>query len=185
MARRQEFKSSGASGVSMVVASSLTVAEKTALEIDTMPGHLVRRMQQASVAIFDNAIRLAGLDLTPVQFAALTMVAANPGLDQAGLAQGIAYDRVTIGGVVDRLETKGLLRREIAENDRRARRLYLQPLGEGVLAAVRPVVHAVQDAILVGLEPDEAEALCKLMRKALDAVGDVSRTPQRSQAKDI
>ncbi len=183
MARRQEFESTGARAVHSVAADAPSAVGKPALEIDTMPGHLVRRMQQASVAIFDNAIRRAGLDLTPVQFAALTMVAASPGLDQASLAQGIAYDRVTIGGVVDRLEAKGLLRREIAENDRRARQLFLQPLGEGVLTAVRPVVHAVQDAILAGLGPDEAETLCRLMRKALDAVGDVSRTPQRVQAR--
>ncbi len=171
----------------VAIDGGLTVAfgHQPELEIRAMPGHLIRRLQQASVALFDNEIRRAGHDLTPVQFAALTMIAANPGLDQASLAQGIAYDRVTIGGVVDRLEAKGLLRREIAEQDRRARRLFLQPLGEGVLAAVRPVVHTVQDAILSGLEPAEADTLCRLMRKALDAVGDISRTPQRTQARDI
>jgi MarR family transcriptional regulator, temperature-dependent positive regulator of motility len=153
------------------------ITEKTALEIYSMPGHLIRRLQQASAAIFDNEIRQAGFDLTPVQFAALTMIATNPGLDQATLAQGIAYDRVTIGGVVDRLEQKGLVRREIAAKDRRARNLYLQPLGEQVLNEVRPVVRNVQDAILRGLSDAENEHLCLLLRKALDAVGDVSRTP--------
>ncbi len=52
----------------------------------------------------------AGIDLTPVQFAALTTVDDNPGVDQATLAGHIAY--VTIGRVVDRLVQKGLLRRE-------------------------------------------------------------------------
>jgi MarR family transcriptional regulator, temperature-dependent positive regulator of motility len=158
---------------------SAAPASAPTLEIATMPGHLIRRLQQASVAIFDNEIRRAGFDLTPVQFAALTMIGANPGLDQASLAQGIAYDRVTIGGVVDRLEAKGLLRREIAETDRRARKLYLQPMGKTVLDQVRPVVRAVQGAILQGLDADESAVLSSLLRKALDAVGDVSRTPLR------
>ena len=156
------------------------IAERPALEIYSMPGHLIRRLQQASVAIFDNEIRQAGFDLTPVQFGALTMIAANPGLDQATLAQGITYDRVTIGGVVDRLEQKNLVRREIAEKDRRARNLYLQPLGEQVLAQARPVVRNVQDVILCGLSEAERKQLCILLRKALDAVGDVSRTPIRA-----
>jgi MarR family transcriptional regulator, temperature-dependent positive regulator of motility len=156
---------------------SPSITEKTALEIYSMPGHLIRRLQQASAAIFDNEIRQAGFDLTPVQFASLTMIAANPGLDQATLAQGIAYDRVTIGGVVDRLEQKGLVRREIAAKDRRARNLYLQPLGERVLAEARPVVVRVQEAILRGLSDAENEQFCLLLRKALDTVGNVSRTP--------
>jgi MarR family transcriptional regulator, temperature-dependent positive regulator of motility len=169
--------SRNASAVSAGGVSSARIAQTATLDIYSMPGHLIRRLQQASVAIFDNEIRQAGFDLTPVQFAALTMIAANPGLDQATLAQGIAYDRVTIGGVVDRLEQKNLVRREIAEKDRRARSLYLQPLGEQVLAEARPVVRNVQDAILRGLSGPENEQMCLLLRKALDAVGDVSRTP--------
>jgi MarR family transcriptional regulator, temperature-dependent positive regulator of motility len=173
-----------ASAVSTETVVSDGAAKQPRLEIDSMPGHLIRRLQQASVAIFDNEIRQAGFDLTPVQFAALTMIAANPGLDQATLAQGIAYDRVTIGGVVDRLEQKGLVRREIAAKDRRARNLYLQPLGERVLAEARPVVVRVQEAILRGLSDAENEQFCLLLRKALDTVGDVSRTSIKApQAK--
>jgi MarR family transcriptional regulator, temperature-dependent positive regulator of motility len=168
-----------ASAASPDAVSTAQTMGKPALDIHGMPGHLIRRLQQASVAIFDNEIRHAGFDLTPVQFAALTMIAANPGLDQASLAQGIAYDRVTIGGVVDRLEQKKLVRREIAATDRRARNLYLQPLGEQVLSDARPVVVQVQDAILRGLNVHESEQLCRLLRKALDAVGDVIRTPNR------
>jgi MarR family transcriptional regulator, temperature-dependent positive regulator of motility len=173
-------ESRNASAISAGSPSPIRMADTASPEIYDMPGHLIRRLQQASAAIFDNEIRQAGIDLTPVQFAALTMIAANPGLDQASLAQGIAYDRVTIGGVVDRLEQKNLVRREIAEKDRRARNLYLQPLGRQVLAEARPVVAHVQDAILRGLSQPDSEHLCRLLRKALDAVGDVSRTPIRT-----
>lgn len=143
-----------------------------------MPGHLIRRMHQASQAIFDVEIAKAGFDLTSVQFAALTVIAANPGLDQATLASSIAFDRVTTGGVIDRLEAKGLVRREIAKGDRRSRRLHLEPAGEVVLDGVTPVVQHVQVAMLAGLSPKERETLLRLLAKALDAVGDVSRTPQ-------
>jgi MarR family transcriptional regulator, temperature-dependent positive regulator of motility len=154
------------------------------LEIHAMPGHLIRRLQQASAAIFDNEVKRTGFDLTSVQFASLTMIAAHPGLDQASLAQGIAYDRVTIGGVVDRLEQKGLIRREVAENDRRARRLFLRPAGEDALARIRPAVHAVQKSIVQGLSKAEAAEFSRLMRKALDAVGDINRMPARTQKDD-
>lgn len=149
------------------------------LEIYSMPGHLIRRMNQASVAIFDNETRAAGFDLTPVQFAAMMKIADNPGVDQATVAQAIAYDRVTIGGVVDRLEAKGFVRRDIDPNDRRARKLYLLGAGVKALEQVKPAVRRVQQEMLSGLTAAEAILVCTLLRKALDTVGDVSRTPLR------
>ena len=87
-------------------------------DLNDMPGHLIRRMQQAAVAIFHAAVGGTHGDLTPVQYAALVRVNLNPGIDQATLAGLIAYDRTTITGVVDRLVTKGLLIREVSQKDR-------------------------------------------------------------------
>ena len=149
-----------------------------------MPGHLIRRMHQASQAIFDVEIAKAGFDLTSVQFAALSVIATNPGLDQATLASSIAFDRVTTGGEIDRLEAKGLVRREIAKGDRRSRRLYLERNGEVVLAGVTPVVRRVQEAMLSGLSAKDRSMLLRLLAKALDSVGDVSRTSARKTQRD-
>src|SRR6476660_9631495 len=71
-----------------------------------MPGHLARRFQQIAVAVFLAEVGDAGFDLTPVQYAALATIEANPGLDQITLAGLIAYDRTSITGVIDRLVQK-------------------------------------------------------------------------------
>ena len=156
-------------------------ATKTAVGVamHDMPGHLIRRMHQASQAIFDVEIGKAGFDLTSVQFAALSVIGANPGLDQATLASSIAYDRVTTGGVIDRLEAKGMVRREIAKGDRRSRRLHLEPAGVVALEGVTPVVQSIQVAMLAGLGEKDRSTLLRLLAKALDAVSDVSRTSSR------
>ncbi len=150
-----------------------------AFSITSMPGHLIRRMHQASQAIFDAQITEAGFDITPVQFAALTVIRARPGLDQATLASAIAFDRATTGGVIDRLEAKGLVRREIAKGDRRSRRLHLEPAGAAVLEGVSPIVLNVQDLILAGLSASERAALMRLLAKALETAGDASRPAAR------
>ena len=137
-------------------------------ELYGMPGHLIRSMNQISTSVFAAETAKAGFDLTPVQFAALKVIRANPGLDQATLANAIAYDRVTIGGVIDRLEGKGLVRREIAKGDRRSRRLHLQAEGEKLLRGVEPVVLQAQVKILQGLSEKDRAGLMRLMRKALD-----------------
>jgi DNA-binding MarR family transcriptional regulator len=132
-----------------------------------MVGHLIRRLHQQSTQIFQAQTQVAGFDLTSVQFAALDAIAQQPGVDQAGLAATISFDRATIGGVIDRLEQKGLLQREVSLQDRRARQLQLTPEGERLLASVRPVVEALQADILAPLSRKERAAFMALARKAL------------------
>lgn len=132
-----------------------------------MAGHLIRRLHQQSTQVFQSATQAAGFDLTSVQFAALDAIATQPGIDQATLAATISFDRATIGGVIDRLESKGLVRRAVGEHDRRARQLHLTPAGKRQLAAIRPVVEALQDGILASLSDEERAAFVILARKAL------------------
>lgn len=138
-------------------------------EIFELPGHFIRRLHQISVQAFHAHARAAGHDLTPVQFVALEAVRVTPGIDQAGVATMIAYDRTTIGGVIDRLVQKGYLRREVSAQDRRARVLTLTEAGAHVLAAVTPVAKALQPEILSGLTEDERQTFVALARKAAKA----------------
>jgi MarR family transcriptional regulator, temperature-dependent positive regulator of motility len=132
-----------------------------------MAGHLIRRLHQQSTQVFQVQTQAAGFDLTSVQFAALDAIAEQPGVDQASLAATISFDRATIGGVIDRLEQKGLLRREVSAQDRRARCLWLTREGERLLAAVRPVVEGLQADILAPLTRKERDVFLALALKAL------------------
>lgn len=132
-----------------------------------LPGHLIRRLQQQSAAVFQERTKSAGFEVTSVQFAALSTLAATPGLDQTGLAQHIAYDRATIGGVIKRLEQKGWVSRQPDDEDRRAFKVTLTQKGAAVLAELTPVVLALQSDILRALTVAERETLLGLMAKAL------------------
>ncbi len=147
------------------------------IELHDMAGHLIRRLHQISVSVFAERMKAAGVDLTPVQFAALCALDANPDIDQATLAGLIAYDRVTIGGVVDRLEGKGLISRTVSRQDRRARSLRLTAAGMALLDQVRPIVRGFQDDILTGLSADERAQFMTLVRKTTRAGNDQSRAP--------
>lgn len=132
-----------------------------------MAGHLIRRLHQQSTQVFHERTQAAGLDLTSVQFAAVDAIARQPGIDQASLAGAISFDRATIGGVIERLESKGLVRREVNDQDRRARCLHLTAEGSQLLASSRPVVEALQADILAALSPAERRAFVALAQKAL------------------
>ena len=144
-----------------------------------MPGHLARRFQQIAVAVFLAEVGEAGFDLTPVQYAALAAIRANPGIDQVTLAGLIAYDRTTITGVVDRLVQKGLLVRNASSRDRRARELQVTEAGKRTLRGITPAVDAAQRSMLRGLTEKEGTDLMRLLRKAIAAGNELSRAPLR------
>ncbi|MET4390240.1 DNA-binding MarR family transcriptional regulator [Bradyrhizobium sp. F1.4.3] len=144
-----------------------------------MPGHLARRFQQIAVAVFLAEVGDAGFDLTPVQYAALASIQANPGLDQVTLAGLIAYDRTTITGVIDRLVQKGLAERRASSRDRRARELEITDEGRRTLRKITPAVESAQRIMLRGLSAKEGEELMRLMHKAIAAGNELSRAPLR------
>jgi DNA-binding MarR family transcriptional regulator len=147
--------------------------------LHSMPGHLVRRLQQVAVSLFVEQSEAAGFDLTPVQYAALLGVKTYPGLDQASLARLIAYDRTTIGGVIDRLESKGLIRRELSPADRRVRQLFIEAAGDEVLVRMAPTVARAQERILDPLNHEERTIFMILLLKLVNASNERSRAPMR------
>lgn len=146
-------------------------------EIHRMAGHQIRRLNQISQAMFRERMAAEGVELTPVQYAALATLDERPGLDQASLAAIIAYDKVTIGGVIDRLAAKGLVDRRPSPTDRRAKALSLTPEGAALFARVRLVVWALQDDILAGLTGDERSCFLDLLARLTVAAEAAPATP--------
>ena len=66
-------------------------------------------MQQIAVSIFVEECK--AFDLTPVQYAALVAIHTHPGIDATRLSAVIAFDRSTLGNVIERLESKNLVER--------------------------------------------------------------------------
>jgi len=132
-----------------------------------MAGHLIRRLHQQSTLVFVQRTQEAGFDLTPIQFAALDAIHNHPDTDQARVAELIAYDRATIGGVIERLEQKGWVRRVVSERDRRARELSLTAEGQRIFKALVPVVRNLQDHILPSLGEADRARFLQLARQAM------------------
>ncbi|UUX49006.1 MarR family transcriptional regulator [Nisaea acidiphila] len=147
------------------------------LEIHGMIGHLIRRLNQISVSIFQDRLKAEGYELTQVQYGAMTVLESYPGIDQATLAGLIAYDRATMGTVLERLVERGWVDRRVNSQDRRARQLYLTESGRQLLHAVSPVVREIQDLIVDGLTPEEQQDFIRLAEKLATAGNERSRAP--------
>jgi MarR family transcriptional regulator, lower aerobic nicotinate degradation pathway regulator len=135
--------------------------------ITELPGHNIRRLQQIAVSLFMEHTKEHGV--TPVQYAALEEIFKSPNLDQRTLAKAIRFDTSTIGGVIDRLEKRGLVTRNASTTDRRVRLLELTSEGQQVLAAVQPDVLNAQEAIMAPLTATEQSQFVALTKKILAA----------------
>lgn len=125
--------------------------------LDGTIGFLLKRAQIAFSgqmhAIF------ADLEITAVQFSALTVAAHNPGIAQGDLAAALDVERPRIVPVLDALERRGLAERRLDGRDGRSRRIHLTDSGTALLAEL--------DERFSTLEARVAEALGFKARKDL------------------
>lgn len=133
------------------------------IDLQTTPGHLIRRAQQIAVAIF--AEQLASVDITPVQFAIMNALLGSPGIDQVSLAKRVAFDPATSGSVIGRLEAKGWVVREADPADRRRKLLVVTAQGVQALSGIQADVATVQAMILSPLSPQEQGQFVQLLAR--------------------
>ncbi|MCP2236121.1 MarR family winged helix-turn-helix transcriptional regulator [Prauserella halophila] len=116
-------------------------------ELLDAPGYVARRLYQAYLAVW---VRMVDASITGPQFAVLVAVDDYPGEDQGSLAHVAALDRSTMADVVRRLEARGLLTRETAENDGRRKLLYLTDEGHEQLAGVNRRARDLDQKLVQG-----------------------------------
>jgi DNA-binding MarR family transcriptional regulator len=158
-------------------ATHATTLAAIELDLESLPGHYIRRLQQIAVAIFIQETEAHGL--TPVQYGALQAVANTPGLDQRTLARTIGFDTSTMAGVIDRLEARGLMLRNASPTDRRVRRLTATPEGLALLARVQPDMLRAQDRMLAPLPTSERVEFMRMLRTLVDTNNELSRAPSQ------
>jgi DNA-binding MarR family transcriptional regulator len=145
----------------------------------TAPGYLFRRMQQIAVAIFVEECK--AYDLTPVQYAALIAIHTHPGIDATRLSAVIAFDRSTLGNVIERLEAKRLIERKPSPGDKRVKLLSLTRSGASMLRDIMPSVERAQARMLQPLKPADRKTLMALLTQLVDLNNEASRVPLRAE----
>jgi DNA-binding MarR family transcriptional regulator len=106
---------------------------------------------------FDQWARAYGL--TRAQGVILVRLDRQPGLSQNEMAAICEVEPITVGRLVDRLETRGLIERRNDPNDRRVRRLHLLPAARPVLADIEVYKAELTRMVTDGLEPRAVEAM--------------------------
>ena len=138
-----------------------------------VPAHLARRFNQICLGV--TAEILVHEDLTPLLWGVMAAVREQPGSGQRQLASRMGVDAVNFGQMIDFLELKGLVKRQIDPDDRRARQLYVTRRGTGLHRRVRPFLLASQDRLLAPLAKKERTALLDMLVRVIEANDSYAR----------
>lgn len=109
----------------------------------------------------------AAFDLSPPQMWALRHLEPGRPLPMSALAELLHCDNSNVTGIVDRLESRGLVERRAAEHDRRVKHLVVTEAG----SEVREQVAARMNQPPPGFErltTEEQRRLATLLRKLVD-----------------
>ena len=101
----------------------------------------------------------APLGITGRQLALLVLFGDGPAQSQQDGAARLGVDRTTMVALVDELEAKGLVRREVAPGDRRKRLVTLTSEGERVREAGEEVTRKAEALLLEPLSAEDGERL--------------------------
>jgi len=136
-------------------------------------GHLLGRVRGEMLSALDRELaadeRLAALDVTAAQVIILGSLASGEGVKSASdLCKGISYDAGAMTRMIDRLETKGLIRRSRSPEDRRLVNLELTDEGRATYPRMRAIGMAVLNRFLRGFTKSEARQLEGFLHRMLE-----------------
>jgi DNA-binding MarR family transcriptional regulator len=125
--------------------------------------------------------RIAHLDITPDQFTVLrTLLESDPaGVTQRDLAHLMTSDPNTVGSLLERMESAGLVMRKPHEKDRRAHRIQLTATGRRKYAAARKIAVALQSEVLLVLPEGERDPFLEHLALVADACRKAGEQPRR------
>jgi MarR family transcriptional regulator, 2-MHQ and catechol-resistance regulon repressor len=141
----------------------LTPAQRAAKE----PLHKVlREFAQAyqAFALYDEA-SIRPMGLTRPQFDVIATLGNTPGLTMGEIAEKTLVTKGTLTGIVDRLETKGLVRRQVPPQNRRCFLITLTQEGEAVFNHVFPAHISNLKSRFAQLSETDREDIYRALKK--------------------
>ena len=89
------------------------------------------------------------------------------GLPTSTISERVQQVGGTLTGVLDRMEERGLVRRERDLRDRRIWRIWLTELGQQLQEELPPIAQDIRDRAMEGISKAEQERLSQLIDRAI------------------
>jgi DNA-binding MarR family transcriptional regulator len=124
-------------------------------------GFRLRRIQNHLVRAYTE--RVSAISVRSGVMTALSIIGANPGISQTDLARGAGFDKASVVGLIDELETLGWAKRVRPPTDRRRHALTLTPSGEVAVKQLAQAAKEVESALTDHIAPKDMALLITLL----------------------
>ncbi len=110
--------------------------------------------------------RVKGMNLTRSQWWVMVHLIRFDGCNQTQLAEELDIGKVALGGLLDRLESRGWIERRADPGDRRAKRVFLTEAGRPLIAEMQEKARGVHRIIVQGMDRADQDRLVDLLTRA-------------------
>jgi DNA-binding MarR family transcriptional regulator len=128
-------------------------------------GYRIKLLSQLLTRKFQE--RLEPLGLTPFHWVVLCCLWQEDGLATCKIGERLQQVGGTLTGVLDRMEERGLVRRERDPRDRRIYRIWLTPAGKQLEQVLPPISKELWYEALAGISAPERQQLSQLIDRAI------------------
>ncbi|TNE63829.1 MAG: MarR family transcriptional regulator [Alphaproteobacteria bacterium] len=135
--------------------------------LEGLLGYNLRRAQMVELQRF--ASYFGPYDIRPVQYAILTLVDSNPGLNQSQLGEALDVKRANMVTLINELEGRGLVGRMPSARDRRSHTLELTEKGHALVGTLRDVQAKLEGDLMRQVGADNCDQLLDLLKKLRDS----------------
>lgn len=130
---------------------------------DQRLGFLMHDVSRLRRLVFDSFVEPLGV--TRSQWWVIAHLSRHDGMMQSDLANVLELGKAALGGLVDRLEASGFIERRPDGSDRRVKRVYLTPAGNGLVNEMRAMSHEMNERILADLDHSRRHQLAELLQQ--------------------
>ena len=134
---------------------------------ETNMGMLFRQVRDAMWADMAREMAAAGHDLTYSQFVTIKRLATDSSDGVTDLARWAQVNPGAMTRLLDKLETRGLLRRIADPSDRRALHIVLTDAGQAIWSDIQHCGERVRARAVQGMDDGEREQLFRLLNQVL------------------
>lgn len=118
-------------------------------------GFLVHDVSRMRRTLFDEIMKPRGVTRSQWSVLAVLSRVGADGMMQVDLSRYMDVGKVTIGGLIDRLEAAGYVERRMDADDRRARRVFVTEKGFDIIGEMQTAGNKLNKQILAGVSPEE------------------------------
>jgi DNA-binding MarR family transcriptional regulator len=129
-------------------------------------GYRIKLLSQLLARKFTE--RLEPLGLTPFHWVVLCCLWEEDGLPTSSIGEKLQQVGGTLTGVLDRMEERGLIRRERDCRDRRIWRIWLTDAGKELESVLPPIAVEIREQAMRGISYADRERFCNTLKQAIN-----------------